>query len=56
MGDLSKRTDRERVWFLMDALLDAAHALNKHNPDAATRYIGYVQEVLGEMKEQEPPP
>lgn len=56
MGDLSKLGGREKVWFLLDALLDAAHALNKHDPDAAARYIGYVQEVLGEMEEQEPSP
>lgn len=52
MGDLSKRTDQEKVWFLQAALLDAAYVLRNHDPEAAERYSGYVRE----MNVKEPSP
>lgn len=56
MVDLSKMSDSAKVLFLMEALLDAAHALNKHNPDAAARYIGYVLEMMPAAQVKEPSP
>ena len=57
MGDLSKLSDREKVWFLQQALIDAGLALmRKGEIEAATRYIGYVREMQGAVKGKEPAP
>jgi hypothetical protein len=52
MQDLSKLADREKVWFLMDALVDAGEALRRYDP-AGDRYIRYVKEMRGEPKASE---
>lgn len=57
MGDLSKLSDSAKIAFLQHALVDAAHALmNKGEIEAATRYIGYVREMKGAVKDREPSP
>ena len=57
MGDLSKLSDREKVWFLQQALVDAGLALmRKGEIEAATRYIGYVREMQGAAQVKDPSP
>jgi hypothetical protein len=54
MGYLSKMSDREKVEFLMEALLDAAAALRFEDcVNKACRYESYVREMRGEQQTKE---
>lgn len=54
MGYLSKMSDREKVAFLMEVLLDAAAALRFEGcVNKACRYESYVREIRGEQQNQE---